>query len=76
MLQLRVSFFGYLHRLALMVRVINFHNLDTSNEGKRLVLFGVVDITKSLPGTHMTVTEQLRNLLDAPVNRKSRTCKE
>jgi len=53
-----------------MHRVINFHNLSTSNEGKRVVSFGAIDITKSLPGTHLTPIEQLRNLLDAPVNRK------
>lgn len=54
----------------LMNRVINFHNLSTSNEGKRLVSFTAIDITKSLPGPHLTVVEQLRNLLDAPTNRK------
>jgi len=53
-----------------MGRVINFHNLSTSNEGKRLVSFCAMDITESLPGPHLTVIEQLRNLLDAPVNRK------
>jgi hypothetical protein len=34
------------------------------------LVFGAVDITDSLPGGRVSVIEQLRNALDAPVNRE------
>lgn len=51
-------------------RVINFHNLDTANEGKRLTAFSVFDMTDSLPGTCRNPLEPLRSLMNGPVNRK------
>lgn len=50
--------------------MINFHNLDTANEAKRLTAFTVFDMTDSLLGTYPTALESLRTLVDQPTNRE------
>ena len=54
-----------------MDRCVNFHNLDTANDGKRLTAFVVFDMTDCLPGQHLPVIDKIREVIDAPTNRMS-----
>lgn len=51
-------------------RVINFHDLDYSNEGKRITAFAVYDMSESLPGPRVPAIEVLRQILAEEANRE------
>lgn len=51
-------------------RVINFHDLDYSNEGKRITAFAVYDMSESLPGPRVPAIEILREILADEANRQ------